>query len=190
MAADQSLDGPRRDRGRARTAVIDLRTQSASLSETNNGGAKPCGRRWFQRPFVWLSQCGSEGERSETFLRHPLTLVDADDKAITSADFPGKWLLILFDHCPTALSAMAEALDEIGPAADHVQPLFISVDSERDRGPILRDVFQPEARTRTLGRGSRQNTRQRASAPASHQSPAFASLPLRGFKTINALIPC
>jgi protein SCO1/2 len=137
-----------------------------------------------------LANAAVRADEAKLSFDHPLTLVDADDKAITSADFPGKWLLILFDHCPTALSAMAEALDEIGPAADHVQPLFISVDSERDRGPILRDVFQPEARTRTLGRGSRQNTRQRASAPASHQSPAFASLPLRGFKTINALIPC
>jgi protein SCO1 len=36
---------------------------------------------------------------------------------------PGKWLLIYFGYthcsnqCPTALSAMAEAPDEIGPAA-------------------------------------------------------------------------
>jgi cytochrome oxidase Cu insertion factor (SCO1/SenC/PrrC family) len=43
------------------------------------------------------------------------------------------------DQCPTSLSAMAEALDEIGPAARHVQPLFITVDPERDRGPMLRD---------------------------------------------------
>ena len=60
-------------------------------------------------------------------------------------DFPGKWLLIYFgythcsDQCPTALSSMTEALDEIGPAADQVQPLFITVDPERDRGPMLRD---------------------------------------------------
>jgi cytochrome oxidase Cu insertion factor (SCO1/SenC/PrrC family) len=34
---------------------------------------------------------------------------------------------------------MAEALDEIGPAAGYVQPLFITVDPERDRGPMLPD---------------------------------------------------
>jgi protein SCO1/2 len=43
------------------------------------------------------------------------------------------------DQCPTALSAMVEALDEIGPAARHIQPLFITVDPERDRGPALRE---------------------------------------------------
>jgi SCO1/SenC len=53
-------------------------------------------------------------------LDHPFVLADADGKTVTSADFPGKWLLIYFgythcsDQCPTALSAMAEALDESG----------------------------------------------------------------------------
>ena len=78
-------------------------------------------------------------------LDHPFALADADGKAMTSADFPGKWLLVYFgythcsDQCPTALSAMAEALDEIGPAASLVQPLFVTVDPERDRGPMLRN---------------------------------------------------
>jgi len=72
------------------------------------------------------------------------SLVDADGRTVTSADFPGKWLLIYFgytncaDQCPTALSTMTEALDEIGAAADHVQPLFITIDPERDGGPSLR----------------------------------------------------
>ena len=75
----------------------------------------------------------------------PLVLTDADGEAVTSDDFPGKWLLIYFgyghcaDQCPTALSAIVEALDEIGPAADKIQPLFVTVDPERDRGPALRE---------------------------------------------------
>lgn len=72
-------------------------------------------------------------------------LSDADGKTVTTNDFAGKWLLIYFsyshcaDQCPTALSAIVEALDEIGPAAGHIQPIFITVDPERDRGPALRD---------------------------------------------------
>ena len=34
---------------------------------------------------------------------------------------------------------MAEALAEIGPAADYIQPLFVTVDPERDHGAVLRD---------------------------------------------------
>jgi protein SCO1 len=83
---------------------------------------------------------------------HPFSLVDADGVAVSDRDFSGKFLLIYFgythcaDQCPTALSAIVEALDEIGPAAKSLQPIFITVDPERDRGPMLRQftaAFDP-----------------------------------------------
>ena len=80
-------------------------------------------------------------------LDQPLALADADGKTVTSNDFPGKWLLIYFgyihcaDQCPTALSAMVEALAEIGPAAEHIQPVFVTVDPERDRAAALKDFI-------------------------------------------------
>jgi cytochrome oxidase Cu insertion factor (SCO1/SenC/PrrC family) len=55
----------------------------------------------------------------------------------TDTDFRGKLLLIYFgftlcsDVCPTELQAMASAIDQLGPAADAVQPLFITVDPEK-----------------------------------------------------------
>jgi protein SCO1/2 len=76
---------------------------------------------------------------------HPFTLTDTDGKRVTSSDFPGQVLLVYFgythcsDQCPTSVSTMIEALDEMGPAARHVQPLFITVDPERDTGPILKE---------------------------------------------------
>ena len=78
----------------------------------------------------------------------PLTFVDADSRTVRSTDFAGKWLLVYFgythciDLCPTGLSILANALDQIGPAADHVQPLFVTVDPERDKGPLLRTFAQ------------------------------------------------
>jgi len=90
------------------------------------------------------SVTGSAAEK-RIALDHPLVLTDADGKTVASDDFPGKWLLIYFgythcaDQCPTAISAMVEALAEIGPAAAHIQPVFVTVDPERDRGPALRD---------------------------------------------------
>lgn len=77
-------------------------------------------------------------------LDRPFVLEDADGKTVTADDYPGRWLLLYFgyshcaDQCPTALSALVEALNQIGPAADHIQPLFVTVDPERDRGPALR----------------------------------------------------
>jgi protein SCO1/2 len=78
----------------------------------------------------------------------PLTLVDADGQSVRSSDFPGQWLLVYFgythcaDLCPTGLSVLVSALDQIGPAAAHIQPLFVTVDPERDKGPLLRSFTQ------------------------------------------------
>jgi protein SCO1/2 len=88
----------------------------------------------------------------------PLTFVDADGRTVRSTDFAGKWLLVYFgythctDLCPTGLSVLANALDQIGPAAEHVQPLFVTVDPERDKGPLLRTFTQSFDR-RLIGLG-------------------------------------
>jgi protein SCO1 len=66
-----------------------------------------------------------------------------DGRRVTDATFHGKWLLVYFgytscpDVCPTTLSAMALALDKLGPLADKVQPVFITVDPERDTSKIV-----------------------------------------------------
>jgi protein SCO1 len=78
----------------------------------------------------------------------PLTFADADGRTVRSTDFAGKWLLVYFgythcsDLCPTGLTAMVTALDQIGPAAAHIQPLFVTVDPERDKGVLLREFTQ------------------------------------------------
>ncbi len=75
----------------------------------------------------------------------PFQLVDHNGRSVTDRDFAGRFMLIYFgythcpDICPTDLSGMAAALDRIGPLTQRLQPLFITVDPERDTGPILRD---------------------------------------------------
>lgn len=78
-------------------------------------------------------------------LEAPLTFVDGRDKPVTTRDFDGKWLLVYFgymhcaDLCPWGLTVLASALDMLGPAAKHLQPLFVTVDPQRDRGQALLD---------------------------------------------------
>jgi protein SCO1/2 len=68
----------------------------------------------------------------------PFELIDHTGARRTDADYHGKLLLIYFgytycpDVCPTDLQAMASALDLLGDAARAVQPLFITIDPERD----------------------------------------------------------
>jgi protein SCO1/2 len=71
-------------------------------------------------------------------------LVDQDGAAVSDATYRGKWLLIYFgythcpDACPTALNDIAEALDGLGAKRQAIQPLFVTVDPERDTAPVLK----------------------------------------------------
>jgi len=73
----------------------------------------------------------------------PFTLIDQTGKTRTDADFRGKLLIIFFgyttcpDICPTELMQIGLAIDKLGAAGDEVQPLFISVDPERDTPSVL-----------------------------------------------------
>jgi protein SCO1/2 len=82
----------------------------------------------------------------------PFALIDQTGARRTDADFRGKILLVYFgftycpDVCPTDLQEIAAAIDRLGPAGDAVQPLFITVDPERDTPAHLKDyvpLFHP-----------------------------------------------
>jgi protein SCO1/2 len=71
-------------------------------------------------------------------------LQDPNGRAVSSEDFRGRYQLIAFgytycpDICPTTLVEMAEILKQLGDQAAVVQPIFISVDPERDTGKVLK----------------------------------------------------
>ena len=68
----------------------------------------------------------------------PFTLTDQTGKQRSDTDFRGKLMIVYFgytycpDVCPTDLMAITQALDALGPAAAGVQPVFITIDPERD----------------------------------------------------------
>jgi cytochrome oxidase Cu insertion factor (SCO1/SenC/PrrC family) len=68
----------------------------------------------------------------------PFTLVDHTGKTVTDKDYRGKFMLVFFgytfcpDVCPTELNTVGAALDKMGPAAEKVVPIFVTVDPQRD----------------------------------------------------------
>ena len=68
----------------------------------------------------------------------PFTLVDQNGKTVTDRDFRGKYMLVFFgfthcpDICPAELQVMSAALDALGPKADDVVPIFVTLDPGRD----------------------------------------------------------
>jgi len=86
----------------------------------------------------------------------PFTLVDQTGKTVTDKDFRGRFMLIYFgftncpDVCPSGLQVMAAALDKLGPKADQVTPILITVDPERDTPEQLAS-YVPSFHPRLIG---------------------------------------
>lgn len=96
-----------------------------------------------------LSGCAPDGPKFQssdvtgvTFGRD-FNLMDVNGKPRTLADYRGKAVVIFFgytqcpDVCPTTLAALGEVMKKLGPDADRVQVLFVTVDPERDTPELL-----------------------------------------------------
>jgi len=72
------------------------------------------------------------------------TLIRDDGQTVTQKDYFGKPVLLYFgythcpDVCPTTLADLAIALKQLGPVADQVRVLFVSVDPARDTPAVLK----------------------------------------------------
>jgi protein SCO1/2 len=109
------------------------------------------GAFWLLRPAA-----APEGNLAGSAVGGPFTLVDETGRAVTSDTFRGQWRLMYFgftfcpDVCPVDTAKLAQGLtafEAADPArAKHVQPIFVSVDPERDTPAALAeftDSFHP-----------------------------------------------
>jgi len=77
----------------------------------------------------------------------PFQLVDQVGQTVTEQNLKGKPTLIFFgfthcpDVCPTSLFEISEVLKAMGPEADKVNALFVSVDPERDTSAAMKDYL-------------------------------------------------
>ena len=92
------------------------------------------------------------------------SLTDHTGKPRTLADFKGKAVVVFFgytqcpDVCPTTMAEMASVMQKLGPLADQVQVLFITLDPERDT-PQLLAQYVPAFDKRFIGlRGTPEQT--------------------------------
>jgi protein SCO1/2 len=100
----------------------------------------------------------------------PFALADPDGRLRPLAEFRGKLVLVYFgyaycpDVCPTDLARIGSMLRSLGDAAKHVQPLFVTLDPERDTPQVLREyaaAFHPRF---VALRGSEEETRRVATS--------------------------
>ena len=80
-------------------------------------------------------------------------LTNQDGQTVDASNYRGKTVLLYFgythcpDVCPTTLGTLALALNRLGPDADKVRVLFVSVDPARDTVAVLKqyvNAFGPQ----------------------------------------------
>lgn len=109
---------------------------------------------------LMLSGC-QPAQKPQAFLATDITgasfakdfsLTDHNGRNRTLADFKGKVVAMFFgythcpDICPTTLSDFAAALQQLGPQAERVQVIFVTVDPRRDTPDLLKQyvpAFNP-----------------------------------------------
>ena len=105
----------------------------------------------FVSGYLWQLGDAREAQLSEVTAQTgvadvggPFSLIDQDGVRRTDQDFRGRHMLVFFgftycpDVCPTTLAILSAALDEIGPAAENVVPILITVDPARDTPEALK----------------------------------------------------
>ncbi|MBB2203817.1 SCO family protein [Gluconacetobacter takamatsuzukensis] len=115
----------------------------------------PRGRHWTRPALFTLAAFGlllaAAGlrtlvlDRPHATVGGPYTLTNDRGRPVTQADFHGRYTLFYFgythciDVCPLTLATVTAALDQVGPRAATVVPIFVTVDPARDTPPVVHD---------------------------------------------------
>ena len=92
----------------------------------------------------YLYMLGGTAPPRQAVIGGPFTMTATNGATVTDASFRGHYMLVYFgytncvDVCPMTLAAVADALDQLGPQAAGVQPVFVTVDPQRDTPDVLR----------------------------------------------------
>jgi cytochrome oxidase Cu insertion factor (SCO1/SenC/PrrC family) len=75
-------------------------------------------------------------------------LIDHEGRPVSAQSYHGRFAAIFFGFthcrlvCPRALTRLSAALDALGPLSDQIQPIYITVDPERDTPERMRSFLQ------------------------------------------------
>jgi len=104
-------------------------------------------RLWIVFSFCLLAACGyryNGVDISSKDYGGALRLTDFNGQPRSMADFKGKVVAVFFgytqcpDVCPTNLATFRDLLHKLGPDADRVAVIFVTLDPERDNPILLR----------------------------------------------------
>jgi cytochrome oxidase Cu insertion factor (SCO1/SenC/PrrC family) len=100
-----------------------------------------------QRLFGGAGESAGGKVMGQALVGGPFSLTDHNGRRVTEKDFLGKPMLVFFgftfcpDICPSGLQVIAAAIDKLGPKAERIVPLFITIDPERDTPEQLKSYL-------------------------------------------------
>ena len=114
---------------------------------------------------VAMTHSGAELPSGLPSIGGSFELTDKDGKTWKDTDFKGKLMLVYFgysycpDICPTALYHLTQAMEDLG-GGKVVQPIFITLDPERDTAAQLQSYAQNFHKDFIMLTGSEQHIKQ------------------------------
>ena len=121
-------------RRRLWSAVLLLALAAAGCGDKAGGtGSAPASKASFRS----IDITGADYARK-------LDLPDADGKPRTLGEFKGKVVVVFFgytqcpDVCPTTMAELSQVRLALGADAARMQGIFVTLDPERDTGPVLK----------------------------------------------------
>ena len=138
---------------------VDPKCGVIAISKTSNGPRRPFGLTFALVAVIgaaafaglWYVVPGPQDSKppirssGTAAIGGPFTLTDQTGRTVTDKTYAGKFELVYFgytycpDACPTDLQVMTTALNMLGDSAKQVQPIFITIDPERDTAAVMAD---------------------------------------------------
>lgn len=90
-----------------------------------------------------------ESSRGEAAIGGDFTLTNQHGKVMHDADFRGKVMVVFFGFthcpmiCPVSVATVSSALERLGDDAQHIAPIFITVDPQRDTPQVMKEFLSP-----------------------------------------------
>ena len=86
----------------------------------------------------------------------PFALVNQDGRPVDQTALNGKWSVVFFgytfcpDFCPTTLTTLGKAMDQLGPQAKNVQVVFVTIDPARDTPAAMKSYISSRVFPRNI----------------------------------------
>jgi len=100
---------------------------------------------------AWKAGLFGGSEHAQPMVGGPFQMTDQNGKRVDESLLKGKWTAVFFGYtycpeaCPTTLTTLARAQDQLGPKARDLQVVFVSVDPERDTPAQLKTYLSSQS---------------------------------------------